>query len=264
MEPGDKLWIGDLPADIDTETLQTIFSAYGTISEVYVLPPKNEGQKGAALVTFGSVQEAQWIVENLNGNMPEGLQEPVVAKYASQGRDKGGAGKGGAGKGGTGGGAGWGKDGGGGKGVGKDSWGPYGGAKGGKGGGGGFAGGCDMKTMLTGLGKGGYLPGSTGKVPDECQVYVKGLPSDTTDFDLYKLMSPFGAIAPRGVKAMLNEDGTCTSVGFVDFLDAGVAQQVIQTLTGCILPDGTSLFLKTKSPGKGKKGGGKGKAEEGL
>merc|ERR1719461_720732 len=66
--------------------------------------------------------------------------------------------------------------------------------------------------------KSGVLPGS-GKRPDEQCVYVKNLPPDTTDQCLYELFCPFGAIAPRGVKAMLKEDGTCNSVGFVDFQD---------------------------------------------
>jgi len=55
---------------------------------------------------------------------------------------------------------------------------------------------------------------------------------------------------------MTNPDGTCTSVGFVDFIDPYSAQAAIQALNGFALSDGTSLFLKTKSPGKGK---GKGK-----
>jgi hypothetical protein len=51
-----------------------------------------------------------------------------------------------------------------------------------------------------------------GKAPQECQVFLKNLPSDTTDADLYKLCPPFGAIPPNGVKAMLNPDGSCKGI----------------------------------------------------
>eukprot|EP00415_Alexandrium_ostenfeldii_P002503 UN2503 len=58
---------------------------------------------------------------------------------------------------------------------------------------------------------------------------------------------------------MTNQDGTCTGVGFIDFMQPWMAEQAIQALNGFELADGSSLFLKTKNPaGKGK---GKGKAK---
>lgn len=58
------------------------------------------------------------------------------------------------------------------------------------------------------------------------EVFIKNLPSDTTDCDLYKLFAPFGAISPSGVKAMVNADGSCKGIGFVDFMDPSHAAQV--------------------------------------
>ena len=65
---------------------------------------------------------------------------------------------------------------------------------------------------------------------------------------------------------MKNADGTCTSIGFVDFADAAAAQAAIAALNGYKLPDGKRLFLKTKNPagsGKGKGKDGKGKDGKG-
>merc|ERR1711879_993169 len=87
-----------------------------------------------------------------------------------------------------------------------------------------------------------------------------GLPSDTTEFDLLKICSPFGAILPGGVRVTLNEDGTAKGNGMVNFLELESTQAAIETLNNCMLPDGRFLRLKQwsdngKGSGKGKKGG---------
>merc|ERR1712187_914006 len=88
--------------------------------------------------------------------------------------------------------------------------------------------------------------GDNWKIPDEQQVFVGNLPPDTKDEDLYQLFAPFGAIAPTGVKAMMNPDGSCKGCGFVDFLDEYSAQSAISTLHGYQTPDGNTLQLNTK------------------
>merc|ERR1712190_238079 len=102
------------------------------------------------------------------------------------------------------------------------------------------------------MGKAGLLPASGTVCPDECQVYIRNLPSDFTDLDLYQLMTPFGGIRPKGVKAMLTREGTCNGVGFVDFFDGATANQVVSVLNGFRLPDGSELFLKIKDAKGGK------------
>merc|ERR1712187_1015760 len=88
---------------------------------------------------------------------------------------------------------------------------PYSTSKGGgKGAGGGH---YEFRAFYKGLVKGGLIPGAGHRADEQC-LYIKNLPSDTTDQNLYELFAPFGAIAPLGVKAMLKEDGTCNSVGF--------------------------------------------------
>mmetsp|Transcript_69714 Transcript_69714/g.196658 ORF Transcript_69714/g.196658 Transcript_69714/m.196658 type:complete len:162 (+) Transcript_69714:83-568(+) len=132
------------------------------------------------------------------------------------------------------------------------------GDKGGKGGGGwkgGKGGEFCARDLVGGLYASGAMPGGTRYENDENAVYVAGLPKDATDETLYKIFSPFGAIAPRGVRAMMNPEGGCKGFGFVNYLDNGAAQTVISTLNGAQMPDGTTLTIKTKGPSSGKKGG---------
>merc|ERR1740130_1637491 len=35
------------------------------------------------MVRFASVEMATWVVENLNGNIPKGFQEPIQCRYAN-------------------------------------------------------------------------------------------------------------------------------------------------------------------------------------
>merc|ERR1719253_886826 len=47
------------------------------------------------MIRFASVEMATWVVENLNGNIPEGLTEPIIARFANSKGAKGGARRGG-------------------------------------------------------------------------------------------------------------------------------------------------------------------------
>jgi len=235
-ESADNVYIADLPDNIDENTARTIFGAYGTVMSCKAMQSKFPGQKGAALVRFSNAEEAAWVVANLNGNIAEGLTEPVRVKFASRGGGKGaGGGSGGCGGGdGKGGGfGGFDGDGGdGGKGDGK-----------GKGKPGITMSTSDIHQVLQGLYQ--TLPGSR-RVPDDHQLYVEGLPANTTDLDLYKMFNPFGAIPSKGIAVKSNADGSCAGIGWVDFLDITAAQTAQSTLNGLILPDGCVLKLQPK------------------
>jgi len=251
----DNVWVGDLPVGTEKHDLATIFEAYGQIADCRMLPGRDPSAKPCSMIRFASVEMATWVVDNLNGNIPQGLEEPIIARYANNGKgaDKGGA-KGAVAA------SGWPQPGaaaawGGqqpwdsGKGGGKSWDGGKGGMKGGKGKVGSF------EALFQAVKGGGSLGG--GKAPEECQLFVANLPLDTTDEDLYKLFSPFGAIPPAGVKAMTNPDGTCKGIGFVDFSDASAAATAVQTLNGHTTPDGSTINVSTKRPGGGGKGKGK-------
>eukprot|EP00413_Alexandrium_margalefii_P035484 CAMPEP_0204591330 /NCGR_PEP_ID=MMETSP0661-20131031/50300_1 /ASSEMBLY_ACC=CAM_ASM_000606 /TAXON_ID=109239 /ORGANISM="Alexandrium margalefi, Strain AMGDE01CS-322" /LENGTH=111 /DNA_ID=CAMNT_0051601447 /DNA_START=8 /DNA_END=343 /DNA_ORIENTATION=+ len=102
----------------------------------------------------------------------------------------------------------------------------------------------------------GVLPGGKGGFKsrtDAQQLYVKGLPPDTTDGDLHEIFGPFGAIPPKGIKATLSPDGQCTGVGWVDFVQESDAEKAAQALHGTMLADGSSLRVMQKSKMSGGK-----------
>merc|ERR1740138_470442 len=78
--PSDNLFVSELPADMTEETLKSIFGAYGTIQQARLMPGQG---KNAALIRFGSQDEAVWVRDNLNGNIPQGLATPIGVKYAN-------------------------------------------------------------------------------------------------------------------------------------------------------------------------------------
>jgi len=284
--PSDNLYIADLPAGIDDNGLATVFSAYGVVVQHKILPNPQIGGKTAAMIRFQSVEEAQWIVENLNGNIPQGLSDPVKVRFANGpaqkaaawGQDKGwgkGADKGmdkgydkgygkaggksatvrvepyGAGGWGAKGGDAWGAKGG-------DSWGGKGGGKdkgkapafadAGKGKGKGKGKNCSIKVLTNGLIEAQALPGAGAMDNDTNALYIAGLPNDTQDVDLYRVFAPFGAIAPKGVRAMVHPDGSCKGFGFVNYLEPSSLQLAISTLNGTMMPDGNTLTVKAKDP----------------
>ncbi|CAE7795643.1 SXL [Symbiodinium sp. CCMP2456] len=81
--PSDELFVSGLPTDATDDLLKKIFSQYGSIKEVKVLPVAAGKQAAAAFVDMNSLEDAKWIVENVNGNVPQGMAGPVTVAYAT-------------------------------------------------------------------------------------------------------------------------------------------------------------------------------------
>lgn len=82
----DNLYIKGLPPNITDDLLKQIFGAYGTVVSTKVMPPRSPDMKeSVACVRMVDVEQATWIVQNLNGNIPVGLETPVMVKYADGG-----------------------------------------------------------------------------------------------------------------------------------------------------------------------------------
>uniref|UniRef100_A0A7S2B7S3 RRM domain-containing protein n=1 Tax=Alexandrium andersonii TaxID=327968 RepID=A0A7S2B7S3_9DINO len=236
-DPSERVYVGSLPEGMDDATLKQIFGAYGGIKDL-----KNMTQKKACILVFDSLEQAKWVVENLDGNMPEGIPTPVNVSYAYGGST-------------------WNKGGGGGGGGGGSWSGPRSSPYGGKGGMlpdntimmGGGKGACTIGMFKRSLQSQGVLPGGKGfKVDDSCQVYIRGLPPDATDRDLADIFGPFGPIPPRGIKAMLDQEGNCTGVGFVDYLDPDSARAAVNALDNTMSADGTCMRISIKNSTRGK------------
>lgn len=255
--PSTALMVSELPPGVDEGQIKRIFEPYGSIKACNAQGP------GRVRIVFATQDEATWIRENLDGNIPEGLSKPVSVAYTSVGGPMPGF-----------------------KGAGKapaqaapmgatpygkgaaaaPSWGApaWGGAKGDGGMAKGDAkggNGDSIQVLKQGLRAAAALPG--GKWANDANaLYICNLPADTCDVDIYEIFSPFGAIPSGGVRAMQSQDGQCTGIGFVNFLDPAAASASIATLNGTVLPSGQALRVTIKRGGKagGDAAKGKGKA----
>mmetsp|Transcript_128890 Transcript_128890/g.241075 ORF Transcript_128890/g.241075 Transcript_128890/m.241075 type:complete len:310 (-) Transcript_128890:56-985(-) len=202
----DNLYIKGLPVGTTEDTVKKIFGAYGTIVSTRVLPTPDGADNAAALVKFGDVSQAAWLVENLNGNIPSGLMTPVTVRYATANKGKAS-----------------------GKGQGLERFGPYGGK--------GATGPPTGQQVAWAAG----MQISNGS--DESNLYIRGLPPQADDLYLYKVFAPLGAIV--SVKAILAEHG-CAGYGFVKYANVEDANKAIELLNTTPLPDGTWLIVSVK------------------
>jgi len=91
-QPSNRLYMRGLPLGTTEEQLQAIMGAYGTVASCKVLPsPPTGATDCACIVQMSSPAEAKWLVDHLDGNIPQGLSAPVVVKYKQDGPPQGGA-----------------------------------------------------------------------------------------------------------------------------------------------------------------------------
>jgi len=268
--PKDNVFIGDLPHDMDENIVRNLMESVGSIVKMRVIRPATPQGKSAALVQFATVDEALWAVSALNGTTPDGFVSPLKMRFSESQEDKIARqwnhfmGKGGM------------KDRPapypagpmpGGKGCGWNSWGNSSpteaggidwfaagaacasaqrfGGKGVKPAGkkGSSKGGPNVYAALQHMEAMGVIP-SPKHAPPDCVVYVKNLPTDCTDLEVYRMFSPFGALS--SARAIWQEDGACKGYGFVNFVDPAGAQQAIATLNGFQLANGSILGVEIK------------------
>ena len=81
--PRDNLRIQGLPDGCTDDYFKQIFSQYATVVGCKVVPQAPGREDCFGFMKFGSVEEAKYILDTLNGNIPQGLQKPLSIKYAS-------------------------------------------------------------------------------------------------------------------------------------------------------------------------------------
>merc|ERR550525_1917410 len=74
--PTDHVIVNDLPGTITEEQLKEIFGVHGTI-KWNSLRRDWDANTASAIIELESVEEATYMVVNLNGNIPAGLSGPV-------------------------------------------------------------------------------------------------------------------------------------------------------------------------------------------
>jgi RNA recognition motif-containing protein len=110
---GKKLYVGNMSYDMDSSSLQDLFSAHGTVQSAEIISDRETGRsKGFGFVEMGSDSEAQAAISALNGQEHGGRALTVNEAKPKESRPGGGGGGGRGGYGGGGGGGGGGYQGG--------------------------------------------------------------------------------------------------------------------------------------------------------
>eukprot|EP00931_Biecheleriopsis_adriatica_P036442 TRINITY_DN20996_c0_g1_i1.p1 TRINITY_DN20996_c0_g1~~TRINITY_DN20996_c0_g1_i1.p1 ORF type:complete len:526 (-),score=101.02 TRINITY_DN20996_c0_g1_i1:165-1673(-) len=270
--PSDNLYIKGLPPGITEAAVTSTFTNYGTVVQCKVMD-QQQGNPCVAMVRMSSVDEAAWVKENLDGNIPHGLDNIVSVNFATS-NSKGSKGKGAPAALEATNGSSYGAWDNGSQGAGKGVVirpSPYGSAKGGSAKGNGWMGddgqaaaqqprgSAPSAEMMTAVSETveqikGYMPAAPAHAEDPRHLHIKGLASDIDDLWLYYVFAPFGGVT----SVILERDdasGNCTGEAFVKYGLPEDAQLAMETISGNPLPDGSVIEVTVKSG----KGGGKGK-----
>lgn len=81
--PRDNLRIQGLPQGCTDDYFRQIFAQYANVVSCKVIPQTPGREDCVGFMKFGSNEEAKYILDTLNGNIPQGLQKPLSIKYAS-------------------------------------------------------------------------------------------------------------------------------------------------------------------------------------
>lgn len=88
--PNENLFVSGLPHDVSEENIKEVFAPYGMIASVRLLPENGRPDR-AALVKVSDVEQAQWMVDNLNQNIRIGSATSVCVRFSenrsARGRD---------------------------------------------------------------------------------------------------------------------------------------------------------------------------------
>ncbi|CAE7213049.1 unnamed protein product [Symbiodinium necroappetens] len=96
--PGPTLFVTGLPVDCTNDFCKSIFGQYGIVKDARMLPVAPGKTAAAAVVEMNTADDAKWIVEHVNGNVPQSLTTPVTVSFKFKGKgfgkgfDKGGLG----------------------------------------------------------------------------------------------------------------------------------------------------------------------------
>jgi len=110
------IYVGNLPYDIDEQTVLDAFAAYGSVARINMINDRETGRpKGFGFVTMDDWKEAQAAIKGLDGEEIGGRAARVNQAEKRNGPGGGGGGGGGGGRGNRGGGGGYDRGGGGGR-----------------------------------------------------------------------------------------------------------------------------------------------------
>jgi len=86
MKQKTKLFVGNLPADIQEEAINIVFSHYGTVTNIYIMSGKAKSGQACAFVEYSAPIEAETAVLTLHEKYEIRPREgPILVKYAQPG-----------------------------------------------------------------------------------------------------------------------------------------------------------------------------------
>ena len=90
---GSKLYVGNLSYDVDSSTLEQLFSAHGTVQSAQIITDRDTGRsKGFGFVEMSSDAEAQAAIAAMNGVEQGGRALTVNEAKPKENRSGGGGG----------------------------------------------------------------------------------------------------------------------------------------------------------------------------
>ena len=93
---GNKLYVGNLSYNTTQETLESLFSQAGNVSEVAIVMDRMTNRpRGFAFVTMSTPEEAQKAIDAMNGASLDGRNLTVNIARPKEERPAGGGGRGG-------------------------------------------------------------------------------------------------------------------------------------------------------------------------
>lgn len=248
---GANLYVRNIPASYDEETLKAQFINYGNIVQVRILVDHFSGQsKGVGFVLFEKREYAEHALQEMNGHTPPGGSQPFAIKFADDNAKKvrppGGQGGYGGGMGGFGAG-GYGPPPGGPmrapRGGGSMRYNPMGSGNVGNGFGG-YSGGYSGGYGGMPKGRGANLAANPIRGPSYSQfgagdasggegviLFVYNIGIDATENDLWTLFAPYGTIKKVNV-IWDHAQNKCKGYGFVTMSTMEEAKYAIEYLNG--------------------------------
>lgn len=77
-----KLFVGQLPFECDERRLGELFGAYGKVRQIHILRDKTNKSKGAAFVTYDTVEEADTAIFTLHNRYRMLTNRSIQVSYA--------------------------------------------------------------------------------------------------------------------------------------------------------------------------------------
>lgn len=77
-----KLFVGQLPFECNEQRLRELFGAYGTVEQIHVLRDSDNRSKGAAFITYSTVEEADTAIFTLHNRYRMLTNRAIQVSYA--------------------------------------------------------------------------------------------------------------------------------------------------------------------------------------